>query len=229
MLLFIRIVLFLSSSERLILANHSLKQLNIIDDNAEQGHGQQSKYSSVLKMLNLCMTPMGKRKFTYDLLNPTTQIDYLEKEYAMTEHLLDISSSFHSLSLNLKEIKDISKWTRQIIMKKITPKNIYQMYYNLSFIQEMITILKNDDYIVSYLNTFLKINNIHNINHDCSLIHDFLNTHFILDLCKDLEDVRDFETLFIQSNIKDLGFWHKGFCSVHLLSFTNHAQLVSLF
>ena len=52
-----------NTSKKLILANHSLKQLNIIDDDNYRG-----KYSSVSKMLNECITPMGKRKFTNNFL-----------------------------------------------------------------------------------------------------------------------------------------------------------------
>jgi DNA mismatch repair protein MutS len=70
-------------SDRMILANHSLKQLNIIDDNNYTG-----KYSSVLKMLNACLTPMGKRKFIGNFLNPTTNVTYLQREYDIIDHML---------------------------------------------------------------------------------------------------------------------------------------------
>jgi DNA mismatch repair protein MutS len=71
--------IFENCSDRLVLANHSLKQLNIIDDyNSNEYSG---KHSSVLKMLNECLTPMGKRKFAYNFLNPTTNVAYLEEEY----------------------------------------------------------------------------------------------------------------------------------------------------
>jgi len=59
----IREPIFDNLSERLILANHSLKQLNIIDDDNYTG-----KHSSVLKFLNNCITPMGMRKFKYKIL-----------------------------------------------------------------------------------------------------------------------------------------------------------------
>lgn len=107
----IKIPIFENCSERLILANHSLKQLNIIDDQNYSG-----KYSSVLKMLNCCITPMGKRKFAYNFLNPTTNCEYLQKEYDMIEYLL---GSFNpNILIKLQEIKDISKFERQIFMKK---------------------------------------------------------------------------------------------------------------
>jgi DNA mismatch repair protein MutS len=73
---------FDNCSDRLILANHSLKQLNIIDDNNYNG-----KYSSVLKMLNACLTPMGKRKFADYFLNPTTNTKYLQGEYDIIEYI----------------------------------------------------------------------------------------------------------------------------------------------
>ena len=57
-------------TNRLILANHSLKQLNIISDHRFSG-----KYSCVSNLLNNCVTSMGKRNFLYNLLNPITNIE----------------------------------------------------------------------------------------------------------------------------------------------------------
>ena len=71
-------------TSRLILENHSLRQLNIIDDSMNSG-----PYSSVLKHLNKCITPMGKRKLENILLNPTTDIDYLSNEYDMTDYIIN--------------------------------------------------------------------------------------------------------------------------------------------
>lgn len=56
------------------LANHSLKQLNIISDN-QIPH----KYNSVLDILNCAVTPMGRRKFKEMLLHPITNIELLEE------------------------------------------------------------------------------------------------------------------------------------------------------
>ena len=58
---------------RLALANHTLKQLNIIDD----GNIKTSKYSCVSSMLNNCCTPMGRRKFLYN----SERIRYNEGRY----------------------------------------------------------------------------------------------------------------------------------------------------
>ena len=73
---------FENCSNRLILANHSLKQLNIIDDNNEKYTG---KLSSVIKLLNQCLTPMGKRKFVSNFLNPINDSELLQREYDITD------------------------------------------------------------------------------------------------------------------------------------------------
>lgn len=139
--------IFENCANRLILANHSLKQLNIIDDTNYHG-----RFSSVLKMLNICLTPMGKRKFAYHFLNPTTDVAFLQKEYNITEHMLkqyDIYNDF--LKMNLSEIKDISKWERQVFLKKITPKSFYHLYQNLLKIKEIYTKTIQDKTIAKYL------------------------------------------------------------------------------
>ena len=74
--------IFENCSTRLVLANHTLKQLNIIND----GNVKPSKLSCVSQMLNDCLTPMGKRKFMYLFLNPVYDEEYLNN------HCLEFSS-----------------------------------------------------------------------------------------------------------------------------------------
>ena len=61
-----------ANTQRLTLANHSLKQLNIIDDSRHTG-----KLRSVSSLLNNCSTIMGKRRFSHLLCNPITDADKL--------------------------------------------------------------------------------------------------------------------------------------------------------
>ena len=65
---------------KLILANHSLKQLNIISDNNHTG-----KNSCLASLLNNCITSMGKRAFNYELLNPSIDYQKLSTIYNITE------------------------------------------------------------------------------------------------------------------------------------------------
>lgn len=61
----ISIPVFHTNSE-VILANHTLKQLNIIDDNSNES-SQSGHLSSVNSFLNKCCTSMGRRSFSLSL------------------------------------------------------------------------------------------------------------------------------------------------------------------
>jgi len=220
---------FENCSNKLILANHSLKQLNIIDDNNYTG-----KHSSIVKMLNNAITSMGKRKFTHCILSPITNIDDLNAEYAITEHLLDnvfisgasvstatnvssapmksfasfnyITEEQHNKSYDmvktlLGEIGDISKCMRQIIIKRISPKSIYKLYHNLTTIINLGNNVKTDLTIINYLKS-------HNINLQlvttyCNELLAYIQKHFNLDVCKELDSCLNFECNFINNSIND--------------------------
>jgi len=187
--------IFENCSDRLILANHSLKQLNIIDDGIYTG-----KYSSVLKMLNECLTPMGKRKFDYHFLNPTTNIEYLQKEYNIIEYLLNNHSKYNSfLKNNLFEIKDLSKWERQIFLKKISPKSFFNMYNNILVIKNIYDFIIEDQIIQNYL----KESNIDvlKIGSYCELILKFINENLDLNISSDIDQIQNFELNFIRHGV----------------------------
>jgi DNA mismatch repair protein MutS len=189
--------IFENCSDRLILANHSLKQLNVIDDSSYNG-----KYSSVLKMLNICLTPMGRRKFAYKFLNPTTNVEYLQREYDITEYFMtyltdDNYNSF--LKSNLSCIKDISKNERQIFLKKITPKSFFTLYNNIVLISKIYERISLDSQIMQYLGGFEP--NILQIKEYCDELAGFIKTNLILDLAKDIDQLQNFENNFIERNV----------------------------
>ena len=109
--------IFENYTDRLILANHSLKQLNMISDNRHNG-----KYSSVSTLLNNCLTPMGKRNFNYNLLNPITDIEKLNTSYNITQHLLNDNWQQYRDSLN--NIRDIEKIKKKINYEKNYSKRL---------------------------------------------------------------------------------------------------------
>jgi DNA mismatch repair protein MutS len=175
--------IFENCSSRLILANHSLKQLNIIEDS---NHGYSGKYSSVLKMLNECLTPMGKRKFNYTFLNPVNDIDFLQTEYNMVEHMLVHYDKYNGfLKSNLSEIKDISKWERQVFLKKITPKSFYNLHNNLIKIKEIFETVVQDKTIMKYLSLRGFDQNSNEIGTFCQNICDFISCNINLSLIQE--------------------------------------------
>ena len=189
---------FENSNNRLLLANHSLKQLNILDDRENSYTGN---YSSVLKMLNICITAMGKRKFQQLFLNPSYDTNWLQKEYDITEYLLlnNLPNFLNDWKSKLLDMKDISKWERQIFLKKMIPRSFYQLYQNLKSIQDLWASIYSKKELLFYLNNHIK--NISFTNTYCKEILQFLETNFELSILKDLDGFQGFETNFICKGI----------------------------
>ena len=186
---------FENSSNRLILANHSLKQLNIVDDTNYKG-----KYSSVLKMLNGCLTPMGKRKFSHNFLHPITDKNVLQNEYDITEYLLkNYEKYIHFLNNHLSSIKDISKFERQVIIKKISPKAFYILYNNLVTIKNIYSKMSEDQTIYKYL--LDTDNKIQNVPLFCDNVLNFIDQNINIQIAQDIDNLQLFETNCIKKNV----------------------------
>ena len=179
-----------NKSERMLLANHSLEQLNILPDKNYTG-----KLASISDFLNNCITPMGIRKFKYNILNPMTNREKIQEKYDITEYLLN-TSLWENWRTSLKGIKDIEKLNRLIYLNKITPQNLFYFYENLSTVQSLYLNLTNDNTINNYLNS--KINmNIENV---CKTFKKVFEDTFIIDECKNINTL-DFDVNFINKGI----------------------------
>ena len=184
-------------SNRLILANHSLKQLNIIDDGNCEYKG---KYSSVSKMLNECITSMGKRKFTYQFLNPVTDKKYLQEEYNIIENILiNFDTDYSIIKTMLTPIKDLVKINRQIILGKISPKTIYQLYSGIISAKSIYHFILDNANLHEYLKK--RISEFEHLLVYIDEISKRLETIFILDDCKDIENIQKIEKSFIRTGI----------------------------
>jgi DNA mismatch repair protein MutS len=131
----------------LLLANHSLKQLNVLESNDYNG-----RCSSVCRLLNTCRTPVGKRYMNHILLNPTKDIKLLEESYDMIEH--GIQTDFECVF----EMKDIEKIIRKIIHRKATPSDYYYLYECGTILKDKLS--KLDERIIKHVdgeNTLLEI------------------------------------------------------------------------
>jgi DNA mismatch repair protein MutS len=177
-----------NKANRMILANHSLQQLNMIGEN-------RGKYSSVERMLNHCLTPMGRRQFTYSLLNPSTNPDDLNREYEITDFLL--SSNTISVRNALTELKDLSKWNRQMFIKKIAPRCFFSLYHNLETIKRMfVETIQTKTPIMEYL--IEKNQDFSQVEEYCTTWQKIIEKHIDLEMAKEIDQTTAFETNFIK-------------------------------
>jgi DNA mismatch repair protein MutS len=187
---------FENCSTRLALANHTLKQLNIIND----GTVKSTKYSCVSQMLNDCLTQMGKRKFIYNIVNPVWDEEYLQREYDITEYYLTKHDVYEQLVRSkLSSIRDLSKIERQIFLKKMPPKTFYTLNNNILIVKDMFNIIQQDKTLMDYL--YINEKNIKDLEQFCDNITDFINSNIDINLAKDLEQLQNFDINFIKINI----------------------------
>jgi DNA mismatch repair protein MutS len=126
--------IFSNTSTRLILANQTLRQLNIIPNGSHAGH-----LSSVETFLNKCSTAMGKRLFKYQLLNPTFDHGHLKNQYDMIEYVLANFDQETLLNIrrSLSSIKDLERMNRQIIAKRSPPTTLLALSKSLATFKEI--------------------------------------------------------------------------------------------
>ena len=202
----IREPVFDNKSDRVVLANHSLKQLNIIDDDSYTG-----KYSSVSKFLNNCITPMGSRKFKYKILNPIFDCDKLNKEYDITEYIINKRGEtlITEWRNNMGELKDIEKLHRQIIHNKVTPRNLFHLYNNLTTISSMYEKMKSDKTIMEHVLSELENKKdsydlegrpIPDISELCKKLQSYIETHLVLEKCFNIDNL-NYEENFIRPSV----------------------------
>jgi DNA mismatch repair protein MutS len=76
----IRLPVISNPSSRVVLGNHTLKQLNVVSANGSS--------DSLLALLDKTLTPMGKKAFHHTLLNPVLDPASLETEYDAIDRFL---------------------------------------------------------------------------------------------------------------------------------------------
>jgi len=184
---------FENYTDKLVLANHSLHQLNMIDDSRHTG-----KLRSVGSLLNNCVTTMGKRRFLYNLHNPITNVVKLNESYEITDHLLKKSDVWQKLRSKLIGIKDIEKLHRKMVLNKVTPKDFALLANDLKIIEELYKDTKDDLKLKQYFKDSL-LNNT--VDFDCNDILTSLTNVFILDKCIHITDINIETEVFITKGI----------------------------
>ena len=188
----IAIPVFNNVSNRVILANHTLQQLNMI------GTGPTGSLSSVHSFLNKCKTPMGKRLFHEQMTNPTFDEKWLASEYTNTSNLLE---NYHFVELfrqQLSSVRDLEKVARQLVLRKLYPASLYNMYHSISIVQQLDVCLHENPEIRDHFTVGSSAVDVSLIARD---MITFLDKHLDIELCKSIQSVQTFEHNIIKPGI----------------------------
>ncbi len=181
--------ILIGNNQHLFLGFNLIKKLDIISDN-------DTKYSSLLNILNNCITNIGKRYFKEILLNPFTNIETINSKYDNIELMLnkdikdvqDINKSkriYENVRKYLKNICDLERYFRKIHLLRLQPNNFSSIYESLNDLYRLalyinklnednpkfnkfnsIKISKNLLELIIYLDNNLNIEKIQNYNLD---------------------------------------------------------------
>lgn len=172
----IKYPIYENSTNKLVLANHSLIQLNILNDNRFSG-----KLSSVHNFLNNAITASGKRAFAQALLNPITDCNELNSIYKITQYCID-NKKIDFIRNQLSNIKDFEKIERKAVLKTINPKDFVILLYNLKDIIDLDTTVQNDKNISEFINNYVKAD----ISLYSNKLIEFINSHFNIDKASEI-------------------------------------------
>jgi DNA mismatch repair protein MutS len=207
---------FNNTTEHVLLANHTLKQLNIIEDTANDDRKQNGHLSSVLSFLNKCCSSLGKRRFQHQLLNPTFNEEWIEQQYQMTDILLHHHYSIiDPIRKLLSQVKDIEKICRQIVLQKIYPSSIYSLHQSLENILKIKTIMVSaaaakisgqsqsfESLLYPYLNSGMH----QEITHTDVIeeVLQFIHRTFYIDKCKGIHSIHTFDDNIVRPGISSV-------------------------
>jgi DNA mismatch repair protein MutS len=195
---------FENKTDRMVLANHTLEQLNIVD--AVGSGSKPGKCSSVYRLLNNCKTPMGARRFYYRLLHPSFDVAAIQREYDITEYVILLTKSSKTINYLkwrevLENVKDVEKLHRKIYLGKIYPKSLHVLYTSLQIINEMYEGVKCDQTLLKYVNADASPERITEF---CAKIKKEIDSHFIIEKCKTIDSLDfdlKYEDCFIQPGV----------------------------
>lgn len=181
-------------NNRLVLANHSLRQLNIVNP-----HNVKGQFSSIERMINKCVTPMGRRNFRDIILHPVNDIPYLKRQYKIVDYVMSNYEKFEFMRKKLKTIRDFEHLYRKIIFNKISPSDLWSFNQNLYTIIEINKILENDKVMKNYI----KKNIGEDIQKVCTKLINVLERNLNMSICQELTQNK-FEINFFNENINNL-------------------------
>ena len=172
----------IENSKILTIEYNSALQLNIISNNTNE--------KPLLDLLNNCSTAFGSRGFKERLLNPINNKNELLTRYNKIEELLK-DNSYKQIIKNLKNIIDLERIKRKILLKKVQPSEWGPIINSFEFAIEAFAII-GDTNTIDMILILLKQLEVLNID-ECSKynIQDIKTNIFIKGYLKEVDELSD--------------------------------------
>ena len=146
---------FDNQTNNMVLANHTLRQLNIINDGnsaAEDADMSGSNLRSVASFLNKCGSAVGRRRFLNHIVHPTFDPVWLNSEYEAIAKLLEYPDLIDQFRKIVREVADLEKIGRQLVSRKLNPDSIARLYKSGLAIQQIhVCIINSNPDLSEYL------------------------------------------------------------------------------
>ncbi len=118
---------FLGTQRFVYLGNNALEQLNIISRDPDE--------MTLLKLIDLTSTAIGKRLFKERLLNPICDEKELHRRYELAEKVMDHT---HNFANTLKEVYDLERILRRIKLGKLHPFELVYLHDSLKALENLV-------------------------------------------------------------------------------------------
>lgn len=168
-------------SNKCFLANHSAKQLNMISESS--GTSNRKNRFDILSLLNLCRTNMGRRKFKHVCLEPSTNVDALNLSYTDIHYVISSPNMIDLLYTSLRQLSDLENIFRKAILRRITPRDFYNIYNDMKNTIDICSCLSLNSY-------FSKRFEIKCMETKCKNIVEFIEKYFIIENCAKIDSHR---------------------------------------
>lgn len=145
---------YIDNNDTFKLDYDSAIQLNYIDH----------KENSVVKIINKCITAIGRRAMYNRLIYPKTTSDSLNKSYDIIEKY--VNTDLSDITNYLKQIYDIERLYRKIVSMKILPSDWFNFALSIKNAKKLLSFFNEDLVDITTLETSYDCLDLDNLTND---------------------------------------------------------------
>lgn len=136
------------SNDYLNIIHNSALQLNLIPSSTSVATSNKKKvFDSLLSILDMTCTNMGKRYLHHRLLNPLTSTTSIQLYYDCIQELIDNPDIHKSIDKILKRIPDIHRLHHKLHLSLIKPHELYSLIQAYRLIVDLYNLIIKTQYI----------------------------------------------------------------------------------